>query len=203
MVRWTELRVPASVAAAALLGALVACDLSGPDPPTRRTLLVQHHAEECLGPWGQLCLLVKDPAAPAFGRHYGAIEGLDYEWGFVYEIDVEEHRIANPPADGPSTRTVLRRLVSKERVPPGTEFDIFLTARLGGVVEVALDRYRFYGAAEFVCPADAGCAELRSQVAAGERIRYRFQHPAAPGAPLVVVRWEVCDSALIGSRTCS
>lgn len=189
--------------AAALLASVSGCNALEPDPPVQRTLLVQHHAVECMGPWHQLCLLVKAPTDPEFLRHYGGIEGFEYRWGYVYELEVEDRRIANPPQDGSSVRTVLRTVVSREPVPPSTEFDMFLTSGEGRVAEVAPDRYSFYEAAEFICPAGTGCAELRSQIAAGARIRYRFRQSAAPEVPLAVVQWEICDAALVGSASCS
>ena len=187
---------------AALLGALVGCDASGLGGPRERTLLVQDHAVECTGVSLQLCLLVKDPSTQQFTYYYGAIEGFVYEWGFIYEIDVEERAVANPLADGSSIQTVLRRVVSKQRVPPGTEFDLVLTAGNARVVEVAPDHYRFYATAEFIC-SGATCAELRAQIAAGTRIRYRFAHPITASDPLTVVQWEVCQAAPGGSDTCS
>ena len=186
--------------AAAMLGAVAACDAFG---PARRTFVVLHHAVECVGVDLSLCLLVKERPASEFTRHYGPIEGFAYRWGFVYEIEVEEHAVPNPPADASSIRTVLRAIVSEERVSPGTEFDLILTARGGRVVEVGGDRYRFYSAAEFICPPGVGCGELQTRIAAGARIKYRLAHPPAPGDPFTVVQWEICDPSLAGSGTCS
>ncbi|HEV2129849.1 MAG TPA: DUF4377 domain-containing protein [Longimicrobiaceae bacterium] len=195
-------RLYASIAAA-LLGTTVGCNVLEPEGPAQRTLLVQHHAEECIGVWYQLCLLVKAPGESEFLRHYSGIEGFAYEWGYVYEIEVEDHRGANPPQDGSSVRTALRKVVSREPVPAGTEFEMFLTGSAHRVVEVAPNRYSIYGAAEFICPEGTACAELRVQIAAGARIGYRFRQPAARDLPLTVVRWEICDAALAGSRSCS
>ncbi len=189
--------------AAALLGTVVACSSLEPSRPTQRTLLVQHHAEECMGPWHQLCLLVKLPQEQQMTRHYGEIAGFGFEWGYTYEIEVQDHRVANPPADGSSVRTVLQKVVSRQRVPTGTEFEMLLTGGEGRVEEVTPNHYRFYNAAEFTCPAGASCDELRSRISAGERIKYRFRHSAAPEFPLTVVQWEVCDRALAGSRLCT
>ena len=137
--------------AAALLGAAVACSpLLEPTRSVQRPLLIQHHTAECMGPWHQLCLLVRAPGELAFTAHYGGIERFSYEPGYIYEIDVEEHQVANPPADGSSVRTVLRRLVSKQRVPPRMEFEMFLTSGEGRVVEMAPDQYRFYRQFQYV-----------------------------------------------------
>lgn len=169
---------------------------------TRRVLLVEHHAAECVGVGLQLCLLVRQPTESHFSYHHGGIEGFTYEWGFRYQIEVEEHQVSELAADASSIRTVLRRIATKEPVDPATQFFLVLTAGENRVVEIAPDRYRFYGTAEFVCPAGVPCAELRDEIASGARIRYRFQHPETPGDPLRVVEWDVCDSDLAGSQTC-
>jgi len=179
---------------ASLLGAVAACDLMGLLGPTRRTYLVDHHPAECQGEALSLCLLVKEAGDQDYDFMYDGIEGFVHEWGFVYTIEVDEHRVRNPPADGSSVRRVLRRVVSKQRVPSATQFDIRLTSLDGRVEEVAPDHYRIYWSTEFTC-LDVSCAELRAQIDAGAQLGFRFEYPATPGAPLTVVRWDVCDAA--------
>jgi hypothetical protein len=197
-------RIPASLAAL-LLAVTAGCNALEPTPliqPTQRTLLVQPHLVECTGEGFHLCLLVRTAEQPEFLRHYGGIEGFTYEWGHHYEIEFVDHPVANPPADGSSIRTVLRRINSRQRVEPGTEFEIFLTAGDFRVREIAPDHYRFYETAEFACPEGAACAGLRTHISAGARIRYRFRHPAAASQPLTVVEWEACERTLAGSNRC-
>jgi hypothetical protein len=192
---------PTVLAAAALLGSLVACNPFAPG--ATRTIIVDHHPVECSGPWEQLCLLIEATGDPGFSRHYGGIEGFHYEWGYVYRLTVVDRRVRNPPADGSSTRTILQRVISKERVPAGTAFDIILTTEGFGLEPVASDRYRVYGEAEFVCPPGAACDELRANVDAGARMRFRLEHPAAPADPLVLREWEVCTGGSPGSVECT
>jgi hypothetical protein len=180
---------------ASLFGIVAGCDLIGLSGPTRRTLLVQHHPAECQGEGLLLCLLVKEVGDQDYSFMYGGIQDFVYEWAFVYTIEVEEHRVENPPADGSSVHTVLRQVVSKQRVPLATQFDIILTSGNGRVVEVAPDHYRYLRSADFTCPADASCTDLRAQIGAGARLGFRFEHPATPGAPLIVLRWDLCDTA--------
>src|SRR5678815_4086249 len=156
---------------ASLLGAVAACDLIGLTGPTRRTFLVQDHPEECQGVALGLCILAQDVSDQRYHLMYDGIEDFDYEWGFVYTIEVTEHRVRNPPADGSSIRTVLRRVVSKQRVASGTQFDMVLTSGDERIVEVAPDRYRLYWSVEFTCPSDASCTELRAQVGARAHLR--------------------------------
>lgn len=183
----------------ALLGTAPACDLLG---PTHRTLLVQHYQAECVGIGLGLCLLIQEAGQPDFLYSHTPIEGFVYQWGFTYQIEVEEQAVSPQVPDGSSFRQVLRSVGSQERVPAGTEFDLFLTAADGRVVEVGEDLYEFYSSARFVCPAGRQCDDLRAEIEAGARIKYRMAHPAAPGAPLTLVDWQLCDDGLAGSEIC-
>jgi len=168
------------------------CDLMGLGDPTRSTLLVQHYAAECVGVSIQRCLLVKKAGETEFGFLYDGIEGFQYDWGFVYELEVEEHRVANPPADGSSIRRVLRTQRTRTRVRPGTEFDLVVSGGLAPVHRVAPDRYRYLWWPEFVCTAGVSCEDVVLQLEAGKRIHFRFAHPADPIEPLTVLSWEQC-----------
>lgn len=186
----------------AFAAATVGCGLIDPGPE-RRTLIVLDHMVECTGNGPQLCMLVHEPGSTEPSRIYFGIEGFAYEWGYLYEIDVEDHRVRNPPADGSSIRTVLRRVISKERVPEGTEFEIFLTGGPYSLAEGEPDRYRAYDSVDLICGGAVDCAGLSTAVAAGSRIGFRLRHQAAPDLPLEVVAWEVCDRQLMGSSSCT
>ena len=98
---------------------------------------MQHYAAECVGLSIQRCLLVKEPSQSDFDFLYDGIEGLAYQWGFVYELEIKEHHVSHPPADGLSIRRVLLKLILQTRVPAGTAFDLVLTGGAGSGVEVA------------------------------------------------------------------
>jgi hypothetical protein len=194
------LRLPIS-AAAVFLASLAGCNPLQPNVSVR-VITVEHHRVECMGPWEQLCLLIQSPPTSALTRHYGAIEGFEYEWGYRYNLEVVDRRIANPPADGSSIRTSLRRVLSKERVPSGTDFALILTGGAERVVEVAPNRYRFYDDAEFVCSSGEACENLQPQISAGARVRYFLEHPAQATDPLVLRSWQVCTEGGTGSIDC-
>lgn len=179
--------------AATLLATTIGCGIAGIGGPDRQVLLVQHHRAECQGEALFLCLLVWSPGDSAYRYFYGSIESFTFEWGYHYELEVDRHRIENPPADGSSIRTVLVNVRAKERVASGTEFDLVLTPGNGRVVELAEDHYAFYSSAEFVCAGDASCPELRARLAAEGRVKLRLAHPVSPDDPLTIVRWTPCD----------
>lgn len=196
-------RIDPALLLPALLAALVSsCHVLEPEVPARRTLLVHDHPVECSGVALQLCLQVRAPEQTELGWFHDGIEGFEYEWGYRYEIEVEEQPVHDPPADGPSARTILLRERAKTPVAQGTEFEMVATAGERRIEEVAPDRYRLHDAAEFVCADGGRCAELRTRIAAGARIRYTFRHAATPGEPLTIVRWEACERPPGGAPGC-
>lgn len=165
--------LPSLSACCPLVSILVACGVLDLGGPNRRTRLVQHDAAECVSVSIQRCLLVKESDQGDFQFLDDGIEGFAYQWGSVYTLEVDEHRVSNPPADGSSLRLVLRKPLSQTSVAPETEFDLVLTAGGGRVQEVAPDRYRFFDRAEFSCPAGSACTELRGIIAAGPQVGSR------------------------------
>lgn len=180
------------LAAALVVVAASGCDLVGLGGPTRTTLTVQHHAVECVGVWIQPCLLVQQAGQSGFGFLYHGIEGFEYEWGFVYELEIEEHHVPNPPADGSSIRRVLRTERSRSPVPQGTEFDVVLTGGLAPVELVGPGRYRYVWWPDYVCAPGVACQDLALELDAGKRVHFRFAHATAPTEPLTVLSWDVC-----------
>jgi hypothetical protein len=67
-----------------------------------------------------------------------------------------------------------------------------LTGGAGRVLEGAAGRYRFLGWPDFACSPGVSCPELVSQRLAGERIHFRFAHPAMPSDALSVLFWDEC-----------
>ena len=47
---------------------------------------------------------------------YGEISGFKFEEGYKYKLEVKEEKIANPPADSSSIKTILVQVLNKEKV---------------------------------------------------------------------------------------
>lgn len=172
-----------------------ACDILGVSDGEVRTLEVAAHKGSCFGLFARLCLLVRAPGEAAYQNLYDTPQGFEYEWGFEYVIVVEEHQVDNPPADGSSIRRVLRRVVSKETVEPGSTFDLTLTGG-EGIRAVGDDRYTiFSGPEEIVCSGGVSCEGLATRVAEGGRVRLTLEHPYVMGAPFAVEGWVECEAA--------
>ena len=155
------------------------------------SLFVQHYRTECWGPSLRLCYLVREQGASEFGLGYDPIDGFEYEWGFTYELVVEEHPVDEPLADGPSAILVFREVVSREAVPAGTTFQLSLTAGEGRIVEVLRGTFEFYAERRFSCVSSKACNDLRAPVNQGGVIVFEFEHPSQPTAPLILRGWEL------------
>ncbi|KVD11013.1 hypothetical protein WI80_12460 [Burkholderia ubonensis] len=59
------------------------------------------------------CLQVRDRPDGEWSLWYAGIEGFDFKPGFLYELQIDECKVAQPPADGSSIRWVLKRVVSR------------------------------------------------------------------------------------------
>jgi hypothetical protein len=177
------------------------CGLFG-DNGELKTYQVNHHRLECSGVAMTLCLLVRESATEDFTFMYETPRGFEYEWGYLYAIEVEERELSEVPADASSISRTLREVISKERVEAGTAFDMILSAAESRVIQLSPNLYRFYNTANFEC-ADTDCEGLAAAIADGARILYSFEHPAEPNDPLRLSDWKLCDAQLVGSQTCN
>jgi Domain of unknown function (DUF4377) len=94
-------------------------DESGVYPPvfaenTENTLILWVAAEkrECMAVGPTECLQIRHHPKEDWQLFYGNIVGFDYQPGQVYQIEVSEVLIPEPPADAPDRQWVLRQILS-------------------------------------------------------------------------------------------
>lgn len=92
---------------------------SGVYPPVlteapAKTLILWVAAEkrECMAVGPTECLQIRHSPKEDWQLLYGDIVGFDYQPGRVYQIEVSEVRIPEPPADAPDRQWVLRQIIS-------------------------------------------------------------------------------------------
>ncbi|KVX45000.1 hypothetical protein WL05_21855 [Burkholderia ubonensis] len=81
--------------------------------PVTKTVYVAPQTRRCVGVAPMACLQVRDRPDGAWSLWYAGIEGFDFKPGFLYELQIDEYKVAQPPADGSSIRWVLKRVVSR------------------------------------------------------------------------------------------
>lgn len=120
--------------AALVLLSFAACAGASPQPSKDMKLKILHYKVPCSGEGIQLCYLVsKNGGEPEY--FYDEIAGLDYQWGYNYEITVEQVEVKQPMADASSVSYRLKKQLSKEKAPSDETFQLPLTVDDQSVIE--------------------------------------------------------------------
>lgn len=83
------------------------------EAPTDRLILwVAAEKRECMAVGPTECLQIRHSPKEDWQLFYGDIVGFEYQPGRVYQIEVSEVRIPEPPADAPDRQWVLRQIIS-------------------------------------------------------------------------------------------
>ncbi|WMX13087.1 DUF4377 domain-containing protein [Aureispira sp. CCB-E] len=85
--------------------------------PEGTNFRVNYYTEDCVGEAVQTCLLVQQGSLIGSNNweyFYSEIDGFTYEEGYVYNLNVKQTAIANPPMDGSSITYTLVEVLSKE-----------------------------------------------------------------------------------------
>jgi len=125
MIRNTRTLLGAAVLAGSTLLAGCQTDAAAPDSraaraadgrPVTKTVYVAPQAARCTGVAPMDCLQVRSSPAEPWSLWYAGIEGFAYQPGYQYVLEVDEYRVAHPPADASSIRWVLKRVVERRQV---------------------------------------------------------------------------------------
>ncbi|KVH59782.1 DUF4377 domain-containing protein [Burkholderia cepacia] len=84
--------------------------------PVARTVQVAPQSARCTGVAPMECLQVRNSPNEPWSLWYAGIEGFAYQPGYLYTLEIDEYRVAQPPADGSSIRWVLKRVVERRQV---------------------------------------------------------------------------------------
>ncbi|KWZ40787.1 hypothetical protein WS73_26135 [Burkholderia savannae] len=79
-----------------------------------KTVYVAAQTARCVGVAPMDCLQVRTSPSEPWQLWYSGIEGFDYRPGYEYQLEIAEHSVPNPPADGSSIRWVLKRVVRQQ-----------------------------------------------------------------------------------------
>ena len=94
---------------------LSACQ-SAPAPTAGETLYVNSQLVHCVGVGPMQCMQVRSQPGESWSLFYQQIEGFTFEPGYRYQLEVTKEQLADVPADAPSLRYQLVKVVSKEPV---------------------------------------------------------------------------------------
>ncbi|MCA7950691.1 DUF4377 domain-containing protein [Burkholderia seminalis] len=83
--------------------------------PVTRIVYVAPQSARCTGVAPMECLQVRSSPSEPWSLWYAGIEGFAYQPGYLYTLEIDEYRVAQPPADGSSIRWVLKRVVERRQ----------------------------------------------------------------------------------------
>ncbi|MGY3917266.1 DUF4377 domain-containing protein [Aeromonas australiensis] len=95
---------------AALL--LTACQ-SAPTPSKEETLYINSQLVDCVGVGPMQCMQVRSDELQPWTLFYQNIEGFQFEPGYRYQLTVSKEQLTHVPADAPSLRYQLVKVVNK------------------------------------------------------------------------------------------
>lgn len=170
-------------------------------PTTEKTLFVNHYKTECGGVELSLCNLTKESATADWELFYEPIEDFEFEWGYVYELTVEETTIEDPPEEGPSKEYRLLDVVSKTKVIPATYFDLSVSRAPNLISKVTDGTYRIYDEVDFNCNTEA-CATVDSLQQQDMAVLFQFTYPIDLTQPLVLSQIKCSDDRDSFTDTC-
>ncbi|MBL0627960.1 DUF4377 domain-containing protein [Aeromonas jandaei] len=90
---------------------LTACQ--GTTAPQGETLYINSQLVDCVGVGPMQCMQVRSDEQQPWTLFYQNIEGFQFEPGYQYQLTVSKEQLTNVPADAPSLRYQLIKVVSK------------------------------------------------------------------------------------------
>lgn len=100
--------------------AATACNDKPDDEPAgneiQQYIIASHriYAPDAISNMPVLCLLVKPEAKTNWQTFPDRIEGFDYVPGTEYDVELEVIPVVDPPADAPSSRFRLHRIIGRQ-----------------------------------------------------------------------------------------
>ena len=90
--------------------------LTHPVAARGKLIYVSAETKPCVGVGPMTCLQVCEKPGDPWSLHYHGIEGFAPKSGIAYRLLIIEERVKNPPADAPSVRWVLDKIMEVRRV---------------------------------------------------------------------------------------
>ena len=131
---------------------MVGLSLSCSDTAQTEILTIQHYKVPCQGESTMMCYLEKKQGQKDWAYFYDEIQGLDYAWGYVYTLEVSTENFEKPAQDGSSVVTKVQKVLKKEKVAPGTTFELPLMVEGMAMLTRKDQVWTYFNSIEVVIP---------------------------------------------------
>lgn len=181
-----------------LLGFLTACSNGGGSSQVataegERVFEVNHYRNACQGEGTFMCMLTKEQGTESWEFFYDGIVGFDFRWGHSYKLLVEEHPVADPPADGSSIEYRLKQVLMTREAPAGEEFEVSILNTHHLLEKQSPTTYRLSSDKAFTCHREL-CDSIDAIMAQQMSMLAVFTHRDDKNAPLILQRILCSDS---------
>lgn len=164
-------------------------------------LYIKHHKVECEGYQVSLCFLVRQSPTERWTLFYEEISGFDYQWGYDYQVRVQNPL---PSTDGQLLNSTpayqLVDILDRGEYQAGTGFELAVRGDHEALNLASDTSFTLHGSIDVQCPSD-GCASLMSLTTQGQTLTLQLQH-GAPEAPLQLSYVQCADSPTSFSDSC-
>ncbi|MFC2123457.1 DUF4377 domain-containing protein [Bacteroidota bacterium] len=94
----------------------------------KETIRINHYRQSCGGVGAHLCYLAqKENKIGSFEwTYFSGVRGFNYEWGYVYDIEIKRKKMSDNIADAGEYSYKLIEVLDKQRAGPDEEFEIYL-----------------------------------------------------------------------------
>ena len=140
-------------------------------------LTINHYRVPCVGASTQLCYLSREAAQPAWEFLFEGIDGFRYQWGKIYELEVEKTRRKDVKADQSEIAYKLVRIISSKHAPLDASFSLILKdADMLSVRKADNGEFSLLGQYPVSCNSTTLCEELESKLQTASNIAGLFRH---------------------------
>ncbi len=140
-------------------------------------LIVNHYRVPCVGAGTQLCYLAKEGDASSWEYLFEGIDGFRYEWGKMYELEVEKSRRKDVKADQSSVSYKLIRVIGSEDAAPDEAFPLIVKdADMVAVRKSDDGEFSLLGQYPLRCASASLCKDLDSRLTNAVTVTGMFAH---------------------------
>ena len=142
------------------------------------TIEVNHYRVPCVGAGTQLCYLTRQDNQAEWEYLFESIIGFQYQWGKIYELEVEKTHRKDVKADQSPISYELVRIVSSKDAPGDEPFALIVKDSDMVAIKKENGQLSLLGQYPLTCSSPALCEELDTRLQSQPNIAGLFQHSA-------------------------
>jgi hypothetical protein len=142
-------------------------------------MVINHYKVPCVGEGTQLCYLTKKDNQSAWEFLFEGIDGFQYQWGKVYELEVEKSIRKDTKADQSPIAYKLIRIINSKDAPADEPFPLMVKdVDMVAIKKDEKGQFSLLGLYPFSCSSPLVCEELEERLQSQANITGLYQHSA-------------------------